>query len=187
MSFDAEWKDILENLGGESEIRQMAREQGFLGWKQGVIQPIMGFDERWMRKAEIVGLGIIVPSAILCMSRDLEDFDEAELVPEDYLDDYESLSERLLEEGKALLALDVDILEAERIGWIELISQVNVNQRANNIEGFQIRGVPETQNEVFGDFINKIHEMLQELEITTNLNTDDTELGFSDDFQNEWA
>ena len=33
----------------------------------------------------------------------------------------------------------------------------------------------------------KIHEMLQELEITTNLITDDTELGFSDDFQNEWA
>jgi hypothetical protein len=92
-----------------------------------------------------------------------------------------------LDEGKALLALDVDILEAERIGWIELISQVNVNQRANNIEGFQIREVPDTENEVFGDFINKIHEMLQELQITTNLNTDDTELGFSDDFQNEWA
>ena len=49
MSFDTEWNEILENLGGESEIREMAREQGFLGWKQGIIQPIIGFDERFRR------------------------------------------------------------------------------------------------------------------------------------------
>ena len=187
MSFDTEWNEILENLGGESEIREMAREQGFLGWKQGIIQPIIGFDERWMDKAEIVGLGIIVPSAILCMSRDLEDFDRADIVPEDYLANHDSLSELLLQEGKALLALDVDIVEAEELGWIELISQVKENERTNNIEGFQIRGVPETQTEIFGDFIGKIHEMLLELQITTNLFNEETEIGFSDEFQNEWA
>ena len=35
MNFETEWHEILENLGGESEIREMAREQGFLGWRHG--------------------------------------------------------------------------------------------------------------------------------------------------------
>ena len=105
MNFDTEWQEILENLGGEHEIREMAREQGFLGWRHGVIQPIIGFDEVWMDKPEIVGIGIIVPSAILCMSRDLEDFERAELAPLEYLENHESLSQLLLGKSQSVTSI----------------------------------------------------------------------------------
>ena len=187
MNFDTEWQEILENLGGEHEIREMAREQGFLGWRHGVIQPIIGFDEIWMDKPEIVGIGIIVPSAILCMSRDLEDFERAELAPPEYLENHESLSQLLLANRKALLALDVDIVEAEEMGWIELLTQVRMYERSNNIEGFQLRGVTEAADEILGDFIGKIHDMLQELQISSSFFKEEVDVGFTDDFQNEWA
>ena len=187
MNFDTEWHEILENLGGESEIREMAREQGFLGWRHGVIQPIIGFDEIWMDKPEIVGLGIIVPTAILCMSRDLEDFERAEWIPSDYLGTHESVSQLLLDNRKAMLALDMDIVEAEEMGWIELLTQVRIYKRSNNIEGFQLRGVENESHEVLADFIDKIHEMLQELQVSSEIVTESVEEGFSEDFQNEWA
>ena len=187
MNFDTEWHEILENLGGESEIREMAREQGFLGWRHGVIQPIIGFDEIWMDKPEIVGLGIIVPTAILCMSRDLEDFERADMIPKEYLGNHDSISQLLLDNRKAMLALDMDIVEAEEMGWIELLTQVRIYERSNNIEGFQLRGVTEAADEVLGDFISKIHDMLQELQISSNFFKEEVEVGFTQDFQNEWA
>ena len=89
-----------------------------------------------MDKPKIVGLGIIVPTAILCMSRDLEDFDRADMIPKEYLGNHESISQLLLDNRKAMLALDMDIVEAEEMGWIELLTQVRIYQRSNNIEGF---------------------------------------------------
>jgi|TARA_R110002110_G_scaffold102750_8_gene260152 hypothetical protein len=187
MNFNTEWNDILENLGGELEIREMAREQGFLGWKQGTIQPIIGFDDTWMNKPQIVGLGIIVPSAILCMSRDLEDFDSADTVPDNYLGDYESLSELLLAERRALLALEQDIVEAEKNGWNNILIQVRRYGRSNNIEGFQLNDSLDNHQEVLGDFLGKIYDMLEELQITSEIITDEHEIGFSKEFQEKWA
>ena len=83
--------------------------------------------------------------------------------------------------------MDVDIVEAEEMGWIELLTQVRIYERSNNIEGFQLRGVTEAADEVLGDFISKIHDMLQELQISSNFFKEEVEVGFTQDFQNEWA
>mgnify|MGYP003627738655 FL=1 len=187
MNFNTEWENILENLGGEVEIREMAREQGFLGWRQGVIQPIIGFDKTWMDKPEIVGLGIIVPSAIMCMSRDLEDFDQADIAPVGYLNTYDSLSELLLAERKALLALEPDIKEAQETGWLDILAKVKIFERSNNIEDFELKRIEDPNPEAVTEFISKIYEMLQDLQVDSNIVMDESEVGFTDEFQNKWV
>ena len=169
MNFNTEWENILENLGGELEIREMAREQGFVGWRQGVIQPIIGYDKTWMDKPEIVGLGIIVPSAIM------------------YLNTYDSLSELLLAERKALLALDPDIKEAQETGWLEILAQVRIFKRSNNIENFELKGIKDPNSEAVSEFISKIYEMLQDLQVDSNIVMDESGVGFTDEFQNKWV
>jgi len=183
MDFKTEWKAVIEELGGESEIRELAREQGFMGWRQGVLQPLIGFDDTWMSKPEIVGLGLLIPSAVLCMSRELQDFKEADHLDDDYFEGYDSLSEYLLNNRKALLALEEDINDANDFGWMTILEEVEFEARDNNVEGYSLRDIKPLESSSITDFVNQIYNMLKELQNTTEL---EYEPGFTKEFQEEW-
>ena len=163
MNFDEKWNKVLKGIGGEEEIRAMAKAQGFTSWNTGQIHPIIGFDEFWMEEPEIVGISVLAPASIMCMSLDLEDFDRAEGLGQDYLKGFESISEMLLDQRKALIALDLDILEAEEAGWIEILTQVRTKQRKTNVERFAVRRENPQDEDLLTNFVEQIHDMLREM------------------------
>jgi len=187
MNFDEKWNQVLKGIGGEEEIRAMAKAQGFTSWKTGQIHPIIGFDEFWMEEPEIVGISVLAPASIMCMSLDLEDFDRAEGLGQDYLEGFESISEMLLDQRKALIALDLDILEAEEAGWIEILTQVRTKQRKTNVERFAVRRETPQDEDLLTNFVEQIHDMLREMQITISPTMSEENLGFSEEFQAEWA
>jgi len=183
MDFKTEWNAVIEELGGESEIRELAREQGFMGWRQGVLQPLIGFDDAWMSKPEIIGLGLLIPSAVLCMSRELQDFKEADHLDDEYFEGYDSLSEYLLNNRKALLALEEDIKDANDFGWMTILEEVEFESRDNNVEGYSLQDIKPLESSSITDFVEQIYNMLKELQNTTE---PDQEIGFTKEFQEKW-
>jgi len=197
--------DEMMAEGLEEEIRAVAEESDISNAATAPILPVIAKldnTEPFIAGAFLLGQNSMgEPELILTEpSEDDPDLPSQELVSwinstmaMEGITDCDSVAELLLDFNRAVVATQKDFSDADLMGWDYVFTEIRNYRRSTNRRSLrQIAGSGAIQNllvdvlkSMMRDFAVNLDAFIEEAE-TVELQSEGDELGFSDDFQEEW-
>jgi hypothetical protein len=197
--------DEMMAEGLEEEIRAVAEESDISNAATAPILPVIAkldTTEPFIAGAFLLGQNSMgEPELILTEpSEDDPDLPSQELVSwinstmaMEGITDCDSVAELLLDFNRAVVATQKDFSDADLMGWDYVFTEIRNYRRSTNRRSLrQIAGSGAIQNllvdvlkSMMRDFAVNLDAFIEEAE-TVELQSEGDELGFSDDFQEEW-
>ena len=201
-----ELNKFIELCGGEDTIRWIAKCTGSKNWKTTKIHPIIAWNDEYIESPLIVGIAIRVKDnyQIIASIENFKNINFKEWINE--ISDgknYFDIATGLLDNNNAIIASETDIIDGEVLGWNHVINQV--------IEGIRSNGFNKIENEnnitefdmdlkefdelvdyfevgnLFNNFIKLLEDSLQKSDISLSYNLEDEDIGFGEQFKEDWA
>lgn len=120
-------QEIAQDIGGLEALRFKLKSYGFKEWETLTFYPVVAYFPRYMDAPDVLGIAIrngfsfkIVFGCIISNHDALNDWFRYVCLH----DNYDHMTEALLDHHKALIATEVDLSDAERIGWESVIQEV---------------------------------------------------------------
>jgi hypothetical protein len=129
MEFDAKERldEIAEEMGGESILREQMRLAGYRNWSSATLYPVVAWFPQYMDEPDVVGIavrnGFSFNLVYGCRKTPNDGLNEWYAYVSLH-DNYESLTEALLDHHKALIATEVDMADAFESTWLEIGEEV---------------------------------------------------------------
>lgn len=197
--------DEMMAEGLEEEIRAVAEESDISNAATAPILPVIAkldTTEPFIAGAFLLGQNSMgEPELILTEpSEDDPDLPSQELVSwinstmaMEGITDCDSVAELLLDFNRAVVATQKDFSDADLMGWDYVFTEIRNYRRSTNRRSLrQIAGSGAIQNllvdvlkSMMRDFAVNLDAFIEKAE-TVELQSEGDELGFSDDFQEEW-
>ena len=204
--------EIAEQIGGYDKLREEMKMAGYKDWKTAEFYPIVAWFPDYMDDADVVGIAVRNGySFTILYGRTNTPHDKVNSWYE-YVslhDNYESITEALLDHHKAIIATEVDYAEIDNgITWKDIVQSVIDGVKPTkydiNDDDFLINSIDSlnfteaeswlSEHESFKVLFNALKNLgvgelntsgisSQEESAIINISED----SFDDEFQNEWA
>ena len=208
----AKMDEIAEQIGGYDKLREEMKMSGYMDWKNAQFYPIIAWFPDYMDDADVVGIAVRNGySFTILYGRTITPHDKVNSWYE-YVslhDNYESITEALLDHHKAIIATEVDYAEIDNgITWKDIVQSVIDGVKPTkydiNDDDFLINSIDSlnfteaeswlSEHESFKVLFNALKNLgvgelntsgisSQEESAIINISED----SFDDEFQNEWA
>ncbi len=209
--------EILRPLGGEEGLRKKLRTHGYSNWNTISFYPIIGYFPKYMDSCDVVGVAVRSNYSFKivygCITTDYQGVNEWYSYVSLH-DDYNSLTEALLDHHKAMIATEVDMQDAKLRSWESILEEVHdgVRRTKYDVDDDDFL-LTDSMNITFGvssDFTDssdilsflealkdfsamnpnrfiKFVEQGEELEEELEIKFDEDNKDWNDDFINEWS
>lgn len=121
-------EDILRPVGGEKGLRLRLMEYGYSDWNEIKFYPVVAYFPKHMDSSDVVGVAVRKGYSFKliygCIQTDFEGVNEWYRYVSLH-DDYNSLTEALLDHNKALIATEVDFKDSKNMTWEEILEEVH--------------------------------------------------------------
>lgn len=206
MEVKKELNKFLDSCGGEDLIRWLLKDDGYVNWQSMSLMPIVAWSPPHMKEPLIVGVAVKgypedTPEILVSAQEFPKNASFDKWVR--YLmerGEYEEPAEALLDHNRAIIASEVDIMDAEMIGWKVVLQEVIDCERNNGIDGDW--GPDELTDEMLDEFSllggmlefmmdtlgmgDEYRDFAQSLERVHEVKMQDEEL-FPPSFSKEWV
>ena len=197
MNLEDEFEKVMESCGGEDLIRYLIKDDGVMNWEVCRISPIVAYSPQHMESPIIIGVAYWHNNEYKIIFSEFE-FPQCPQFQEwvDYLmemeETYENVSEAVLDHHRAIIATEMDILDAELDSWEDVIWEVINNERPNRYnEEFEHDSIFDSEYDMLDSFFEAVFGVNQFLEIVASIfegiTTNDESKDFNSDWQEEWA
>jgi hypothetical protein len=128
LNADQRMKDILRPVGGVKGLRLKLMEHGYSDWRDAKFYPVVAYFPKYMDSSDVVGVavrrGYSFKIVYGCVMTDFEGVNDWFKYVSLH-DDYNSLTEALLDHNKALIATEVDYKDSLTMSWEEILEEVH--------------------------------------------------------------
>lgn len=208
----AKMDEIAKQIGGYDKLREEMKMAGYMDWKTAQFYPIIAWFPNYMDNADVVGIAVRNGySFTILYGRTITPHDKVNSWYE-YVslhDNYESITEALLDHHKAIIATEVDYAEIDKgITWKEIVQAVIDGVKPTkydiNDDDFLINSIDSlnfteaeswlSEHESFKVLFNALKNLgvgeintsgIRFHQESENINI--SEDSFDEEFQNEWA
>ncbi len=212
MEFDARERmdEIAEDMGGEPLLREQMRMAGYRDWETAMFYPVIAWFPQYMNEPDVLGIavrnGFSFNVLFGCVNTPHQELNEWYSYVSLH-DNYESVTEALLDHHKAFIATEVDMADAYASSWRELGEEVIAGIRPTkfNINDddflqdsfiFDIPAIEQSSLDLFQTLMDSLRNLGigSEISIHGFTNSPDVEeiivsqsSDFSEEFKDEWV
>mgnify|MGYP003645060623 CR=1 FL=1 len=206
MEVKVELNKFLDSCGGEDLIRWLLKDDGYRNWQSMSLMPIVAWSPPHMAEPLVVGVAvkgeldeepnILVSTQEFPKNKEFNSWVQYLMERGEYVEP----AEALLDHNRALIASEVDIMDAEMIGWKVVLQEVIDCERDNGVDG--LRTPDEFDEEMIEEFTllggmiefmmdtlglgEEYRDFADSLEEVYTIQTEYSE-DYSDAFKNEWV
>lgn len=186
---------LLHEEEGDETLRSMAKTLNIPNYNFAPIVPIVAYVPEYEQKPFLLSACMIsmIPSRLSAVMLWLPVRDK--YLPhsvrewwEEHQDEYNDVCEGLLREKLAIVAVEDDMLAAQKGGWKGVLDEVNNGGRSSNFDGAMHEDISIEESSNILELANSILSAFQEeswgLEIDVEI--DSHEEDFSEFFKEEW-